>query len=60
MFLGTAWDIRSVTEVELLVGLGGVKTCQTLSNSEYCYISPGVRLWARRSITEREKTQINS
>lgn len=46
-------------EVELLVGLGGVKACQTLSNSEYYHISSGVRPWAIRSMVEREITQIN-
>ena len=34
MFLGTASDLRSVLEVELLIGLGGFIAYQTLTNSE--------------------------
>ena len=60
MFLGTASDNRSVIEVELLIGLGGVKTYQTLTNSECYDISPGVRLRALRSVAEREITQSSS
>ncbi len=60
MFLGTASDFRRVIEVELLIGLGGVKACQTLTNSECYDISPGVRLRALRSVAEREITQIIS
>ena len=44
-------------EVELLIGLGGVKAYQTLTNSECYNILPGVRLWALRSMAEREITQ---
>ena len=36
MFLGTASHIRSIVEVELLIGLGGFTAYQTLINSE-CY-----------------------
>ena len=44
-------------EVELLIGLGGVKTYQTLTNSECYHILLAVRLWALRSMAEREITQ---
>ena len=57
MFLGTASHIRSITEVELLIGLGGFTAYQTLTNSECCNISVAVRLWALRSMAEREITQ---
>jgi hypothetical protein len=60
MFLGTASDFRSMTEVELLIGLGGFTAYQTLTNSECCHISPGVRLRALRSVAEREITQISN
>ena len=46
-----------VMEVELLIGLGGVKTYQTLINSEYHNISMGVRAGVPRSQSERERTQ---
>ena len=59
MFLGTAWRL-SYSEVELLIGLGGFTAYQTLINSECYDISAGVRLWALRSMAEREITQINS
>jgi hypothetical protein len=59
MFLGTALDYRRLTEVELLIGLGGFTAYQTLTNSECCQISPGVRLRALRSVAEREITQIS-
>lgn len=49
-----------MTEVELLIGLGGFTAYQTLTNSEYCQISPGVRLRVLRSVAEREITQISS
>ena len=49
-----------MTEVELLIGLGGFTAYQTLTNSECCHISPGVRLRALRSVAEREITQISS
>ena len=57
MFLGTASDHRSVLEVELLIGLGGFTAYQTLTNSECYNISVAVRLWALRSMAEREITQ---
>ena len=60
MFLGTASDLRSLIEVELLIGLGGFIAYQTLTNSECYHISPGVRLWALRSMAEREITQISN
>jgi hypothetical protein len=47
-------------EVELLIGLGGFIAYQTLTNSECYHISPGVRLWALRSMAEREITQISN
>ena len=59
MFLGTASHIRSIIEVELLIGLGGFTAYQTLTNSECYYISVAVRLWALRSMAEREITQIS-
>ena len=57
MFLGTASDLRSIIEVELLIGLGGFTAYQTLTNSECYEISAAVRLWALRSMAEREITQ---
>ena len=57
MFLGTALHIRSIIEVELLIGLGGFTAYQTLTNSECYDISAAVRLWALRSMAEREITQ---
>ena len=60
MFLGTASDIRRVLEVELLIGLGGFTAYQTLTNSECYNISAAVRLWALRSMAEREITQISN
>jgi hypothetical protein len=57
MFLGTASHLRSITEVELLIGLGGFTAYQTLTNSECCDISVAVRLRALRSVAEREITQ---
>jgi hypothetical protein len=60
MFLGTASDNRSLIEVELLIGLGGFTAYQILTNSECYQISPGVRLWAIRSMAEREITQISN
>ena len=47
-------------EVELLIGLGGFTAYQTLTNSECYDIRTGVRLWALRSMAEREITQTNS
>ena len=60
MFLGTASDYRRLLEVELLIGLGGFTAYQTLTNSECYDISAAVRLWALRSMAEREITQITS
>ena len=57
MFLGTASDYRRLTQVELLIGLGGFTAYQTLTNSECYDISMAVRLWALRSMAEREITQ---
>ena len=57
MFLGTASHIRSIIEVELLIGLGSFTAYQTLTNSECYDISAAVRLWALRSMAEREITQ---
>ena len=59
MPLGAA-SLYSVIEVELLIGLGGFTAYQTLTNSECYQISPGVRLWALRSMAEREITQNSS
>ena len=59
MFLGTASRL-SVIEVELLIGLGGVKSYQILTNSECYDIYSGVRAWVLRSMSERERTQIIS
>ena len=56
MFLGTASRL-SLIEVELPIGLGGVKTYRILMNSECCKIYSGVRLWVLRSRAERERTQ---
>ena len=47
----------SVIEVELLIGLGGVTTYQTLTNSECYDILPGVRAWVLRSRSKRERTR---
>ena len=57
MYLGTASHIRSIIEVELLIGLGGFTAYQPLTNSECYDISAAVRLWELSSITERETTQ---
>ena len=57
MFLGTASHFRSLLEVELLIGLGGFTAYQTLTNSECYDICMAVRLWALRSMAEREITQ---
>ena len=56
MFLGTAWWL-SYTEVELLIGCGGVKSYQIQTNSECWIIYTAVRLWVLRSMAERERTQ---
>ena len=56
MFLGTASRF-SLAEVELPIGLGGVKTYRILMNSECYQIYSGVRLGVLRSQAERERTQ---
>ena len=56
MPLGAASRL-SVIEVELPIGLGGFTAYQILTNSEYCKIYSGVRLWVLRSMAERERTQ---
>ena len=60
MFLGTASYLISIIEVELLIGLGGFTAYQTLTNSECYDIFTAVRLWALRSMAEREITQISN
>ncbi len=56
MLLGAALEL-SLTEVELPIGLGGVKSYQILMNSECRKIYPAVRVWVLRSKSERERTQ---
>jgi hypothetical protein len=56
MHLGAALWL-SAMEVELPIGLGGVTTYQTLTNSECHLIYTGVRVWVLRSVSERESTQ---
>ena len=56
MLLGAAWRL-SLIEVELPIGLGGVKSYQILMNSECYEIYSGVRAWVLRSMSERERTQ---
>ena len=47
----------SVIEVELPIGLGGVKSYRILTNSE-CHVTySAVRLGVLRSQAERERTQ---
>ena len=46
-----------VIEVELLIGLGGVKSYQTLINSECYNIYSAVRPGVLTSQAERERTQ---
>jgi hypothetical protein len=59
MHLGAAlWF--SFKEVELPIGLGGVKSYQILMNSEYFKIYTAVRAGVLRSRSERETTQNNS
>ena len=48
MLLGAAWRFI-LTEVELPIGLGGVKSYQILMNSEWLKIYPGVRVRVLRS-----------
>ena len=47
-------------EVELPIGLGGVKSYQILMNSECHDRVTAVRAWVLRSKSERERTQTNS
>ena len=47
-------------EVELPIGLGGVKSYQILMNSECYKIYSGVSPWVLRSLGKRETTQTNS
>ena len=47
----------SYSEVELLIGCGGVKSYQILMNSECFKIYAAVRAWVLRSKSERERTQ---
>ena len=44
-------------EVELPIGLGGVKSYRIQTNSECYLIYTAVRLWVLRSRAERERTQ---
>jgi hypothetical protein len=50
----------SLIEVELPIGLGGVKSYQILMNSECYQIYTAVRAWVLRSKSERERTLTNS
>ena len=59
MLLGAAWGL-SLIEVELPIGLGGVKSYQIQMNSECYQIYPAVRVRVLRSLSERERTRINS
>ena len=47
----------SLKEVELPIGLGGVKAYRILTNSECLQIYAGVRAGVLRSLSERERTQ---
>ena len=58
MPLGAA-SRSSLKEVELPIGLGGVKSYQILMNSECFKIYAAVRAWVLRSKSERERTQTN-
>ena len=59
MLLGAASRF-SLIEVELPIGLGGVKAYQILMNSECYKIYSGVSPWVLRSLGKRETTQTNS
>ena len=50
----------SFEEVELPIGLGGVKSYQIQMNSECYQIYAAVRAWVLRSKSERERTLTNS
>jgi hypothetical protein len=56
MFLGTASRLSHV-QVELPIGLGGVKSYQILTNSEWHLIYSAVRARVQRSWSERGTTQ---
>ena len=56
MFLGTVWRL-SLVQVELPIGLGGVKSYQILTNSEWGMIYTAVRAGVLRSQSERGTTQ---
>lgn len=47
-------------EVELPIGLGGVKSYQILTNSECPQVEAGVRAGVLRSRSERGRTQTDS
>ena len=47
----------SLIEVELPIGLGGVKSYQIQMNSECYQIYLAVRAWVLRSLSKRERTQ---
>jgi hypothetical protein len=49
-----------LVEVELPIGLGGVKSYQILTNSECRQTEPGVRAGVLRSRSERGRTQTDS
>jgi hypothetical protein len=59
MPLGAASRL-SFKEVELPIGLGGVKSYQILMNSECFKIYAAVRAGVLRSQSERERTRTNS
>ena len=59
MLLGAASGFILI-EVELPIGLGGVKSYQILMNSECRKIYSAVRAWVLRSMSKRERTQICS
>ena len=59
MPLGAASRL-SFKEVELPIGLGGVKSYQILMNSECFKIYSAVRAGVLRSQSERERTRTNS
>jgi hypothetical protein len=56
MPLGAVWRL-SFIQVELPIGLGGVKSYQILMNSEWYKIYSAMRAWVLRSVSERERTQ---
>ena len=60
MHLGAAFVVKIVMEVELPIGLGGFTAYQPLTNSECHNTASAVRAWVLRSMSERERTRINS